>query len=96
MTSTPDGPESVAFGLAVAPNPTSSVATVRFVLEDAQQARLALYDMLGRQVAIVAEGSFGAGESSAQVQTSALPSGVYVLRLEAENGSATRQLSVVR
>ena len=86
----------VALDFAAYPNPTSGDATVRFSLSSAQDAQVALYDVLGRQVAVVAEGAFGAGETTATVATSGLPAGVYVVRLEGEGFSATQQLSVVR
>ncbi len=91
---TTNGPEA-AFSLTVGPNPTRGDATVRFTLDRAQRARLALYDVLGREVSVV-EGTFGAGESSARLATSALPAGVYVLRLEGEAGTVSRSVSVVR
>ncbi len=87
---------SAAFALTVGPNPTRGDATVRFTLDRAQDARLALYDVLGREVSVVAAGAFGAGQASATVATSGLPAGVYVLRLDAEAGTVTRPISVVR
>ena len=89
------GPEA-AFSLAVGPNPTRGDATVRFALDRAQRARLALYDVLGREVAVVAEGAFAAGEATAAVPTAGLPAGVYVLRLQGEAGAVAQTLSVVR
>ncbi|WP_420456168.1 T9SS type A sorting domain-containing protein [Rubrivirga sp.] len=86
---------SAAFALTVGPNPTAGDATVRFTLDRAQRARLALYDVLGREVSAV-EGTFPSGEGSATLATSTLPAGVYVLRFEGESGAVTRQLSVVR
>ena len=91
-----NGPAASALAMAAFPNPTSGDATVRFTLDHAQDVRVALYDVLGRQVAVVAEGSFGSGESTARVATSELPAGVYVVRLEGEGVAAAHQLSVVR
>ena len=90
------GPEALAFALTVGPNPARDAATVRFTLDRAQDVRLALYDVLGREVAVVAEGSFGAGAQTARVETGSLTAGVYVLRLEGETAATSRQLSVVR
>ena len=90
------GPVAGAFGLTVGPNPTRGQATVRFTLDRAQDVRIALYDMLGREVSVVAEGAFGAGETAAPLATGGLPSGVYILRLQGEGDAATQQISVVR
>ncbi len=82
--------------LAVGPNPTRGDATVRFSLDRAQRVEIALYDVLGRRVATVAEGAFAAGAATATVPTATLSTGVYVLRLQGEAGAVARPLSVVR
>jgi hypothetical protein len=89
-------PEAAGLALAVGPNPTRGDATVRFSLDQAQRVEIALYDVLGRRVATVAEGAFAAGAASATVPTATLSTGVYVLRLQGETGAVARQLSVVR
>lgn len=95
-TPTVGGPAEVAFDLTVGPNPTRGDATVRFSLDRAQRVRLAVYDALGREVAVAAEGHLAAGPAEATVPTADLPTGVYVVRLQGESGAVTRQLSVVR
>ena len=93
---TTGGPNGETFGLSVGPNPTAGDATVRVSLDRAQRVTVALYDVLGRQVAVVADGAFGEGTTAVRVSTAGLPSGVYVLRLEGEGVSVTERLSVVR
>ncbi|MEM0963948.1 MAG: T9SS type A sorting domain-containing protein, partial [Bacteroidota bacterium] len=93
---TTDGTPDVSVGIAAYPNPTAGDLTVRFSLDRAQDGRVALYDVLGRQVAVVAEGTLAAGETTARVATSDLPSGIYVLRVEGEGVAATTRVSVVR
>lgn len=87
---------SAGIDLVAFPNPAVGDATVRFSLDRSQRVRITLYDVLGRQVAVVAEGAFGAGEATVPVPTSTLPSGVYVLRLAGEGVAASTRLSVVR
>ena len=93
---TDGGPEVAALGLSVGPNPMRDGGTVTVSLDRAQDVTLALYDVLGRQVAVAASGSFRAGETPVALSTAGLPSGVYVLRLEAGGAVTTTQLSVVR
>ena len=88
------GPEG-ALSLAVA-NPLRGTATVRFELAAPGRARLALFDALGRQVAVLADGAVGTGEQTATVDAGRLATGVYVLRLQTERGAASRTLTVVR
>jgi hypothetical protein len=89
-------PEGEVLGLSVWPNPSSSALSLRYVLPTAGPVRLLLYDVLGREVVVVAEGQRAMGEHAAQVDLSALPPGLYVVRLEAGGASASRTLSVAR
>ncbi len=81
--------------LAVA-NPISGDATVRFSLDAPGTARVALYDALGRQVAVVAEGEMTTGTQTARLEAGRFAAGVYILRLEAETNAITQTITVVR
>lgn len=81
---------------AVAPNPASGRASVAFRLAQAADVRLSVFDVLGREVAVLAQGVQAAGDHSASVETAALPAGVYVVRLSADGRTQTRRLTVVR
>ena len=84
------------FGVTVSPNPVRNRATLRFRLPEAGPVRLALVDALGRTVAVVTEGGRGAGDHTVAVDTSRLPAGVYVARLDAGAQTITKRLTVVR
>ena len=77
-------------------NPVQGSATVRFELAAPGRAQLALFDALGRRVAVLADGAVGTGEQTATLEAGALATGVYVLRLQTEAGTASRTLTVVR
>ncbi len=78
------------------PNPFASAATLRFGLAEAGAVRLAVYDVLGREVAVLAEGRAEAGEHEVSFDGRGLPSGVYVWRLETERAPKTGRLTLVR
>jgi hypothetical protein len=91
--STPEG----TFRLdSVYPNPLASRATIHFVLPAAQDVRLAVYDVLGREVAVLVDGVRAAGEQTVAFDASALPSGVYLVRLEADAVRLVERVTVVR
>jgi hypothetical protein len=79
------------------PNPAAGRVTVRYAVpeEATGEARLALYDVMGRKVRTVRAGPV-AGRQQAQLDVSGLASGVYVLRLRAGGAVKTRRLTVVR
>ncbi|HIG75829.1 MAG TPA: T9SS type A sorting domain-containing protein [Bacteroidetes bacterium] len=86
-----------AFGLEAAyPNPVRQSATVAYVLPAEGAVRLAVYDLLGREVAVLAEGTRPAGAHTARFDSRALAAGAYLVRLDAGGQSATRRLTVVK
>ncbi len=94
-----EGNPAEAEGLALlpaVPNPASSATDLAFTLDAAQDVRLAVYDVLGRQVALVTDGARAAGTHTATLDASRLPSGVYVARLTAGGQTVLRRFTVVR
>ena len=93
--------EEVAQSGAVAleptrPNPAAGRALVPFTLDRPADVRLAVYDALGREVAVVAEQAYGAGAHAEVLDTSALAPGTYVVRLVAGADVVLRTIAVAR
>ena len=79
------------------PNPFSGTTTLRFGLPGAARVTLAVYDVLGRKVAVLAEGERDAGWYEVDLDGSGLASGAYFARLTTDGGFAeTQRLAVVR
>ncbi len=82
---------------ALYPNPlTADALTVRFEMPESGTARVEVIDVLGRTVAVLADGLQAAGPQTAAFDASGLPSGVYFVRLRAGDVTQTRKLTVVR
>jgi hypothetical protein len=77
-----DVPVDFALGSAY-PNPFNPGTVVPFELASAGPVRLAVYDVTGRQVALLANTTMAAGRHSVAWDASGLPSGVYVIQLRA-------------
>lgn len=91
--------EADASGMSLAepgPNPVRSVTTLRFALREPGVARLTVVDGLGREVARLVDGMTGAGEQRVAFDASALPAGLYLVRLEAAGATTTRTFVRVR
>ncbi len=73
------------------PNPFTGSATVRFRLPAAGPVRLAVFDLGGRRVATLLDGTRPAGEHAVTWRAAGAPSGVYFVRLEAGGRSVTRR-----
>jgi len=93
-----DEPPLPASGIALVsyPNPVTDGATVRYDLPTSSEVTLTVHDMLGRRVAVLAEGCRGAGTHHAVFRPAGLPSGTYLLRLCAEGAFTTRVISVIK
>jgi len=95
VTAAVEQPEAFELGLAW-PNPFNPSTNLSFSVERTAQARLAVYDLLGREVAVLVDGVIEAGAHVAVFDASNLPSGVYFARLASEDRSATQRLLLVR
>jgi hypothetical protein len=82
--------------LGAFPNPVSRRATVRFALAQPADVALVVYDVLGKEVARLAEGAHPVGTHEALLSTDDLAPGVYLLRFAAADVQQTRQIVVVR
>ncbi|MEM1054595.1 MAG: carboxypeptidase regulatory-like domain-containing protein [Bacteroidota bacterium] len=82
--------------LQVYPNPTRGEASVAFSLPEGADVRVAVYDMLGREVAVVAEGARAEGTHTARLGTEAMAPGLYLVRVETAEGVQSVRFTVVR
>ena len=78
------------------PNPFNPATTISYELPQSAEVNLAVYDMLGRQVATLVNENVQAGAHQVTFDASNLSSGVYVYRLEAGATVLTRKLTVVK
>lgn len=78
------------------PNPFNPATTIAFTLEEAGIARLVVYDLLGREVARLADGHHTSGSHSVTFSPYGLSSGVYLYRLEASGAAMTRKMVLVK
>lgn len=78
------------------PNPLRQQGTVRYTLPESRKVRLVLYDVLGREVAVLENGRKEAGRHTVRLDSGQLASGVYFGRLKAGEKHLTQKITVVR
>ncbi|MDD5087702.1 MAG: carboxypeptidase regulatory-like domain-containing protein [bacterium] len=78
------------------PNPFNAVTTLSFAVPQTSPVRLTVYEMTGRLAATLTDAEFPAGEHRINFDAAALPSGMYLARMEAGNFSATRKLLLLK
>ena len=86
-----------AFFLAAYPNPFNPETTLRLAAPETQRVRVAVYDLLGRRVALLHEGRLAGGETHTfRFDGGGLPSGLYVIRVDGEHFRAARTVTLVK
>ena len=92
-------PREFALGSAY-PNPFNPVTTVPYTLAERSEISLRIFDVLGREVAVLASGLRDAGEYRIHWQAANMPSGLYFCRLDAAAGArafhATQKLMLLK
>jgi photosystem II stability/assembly factor-like uncharacterized protein len=77
---------------APSPNPSRGAVTVRYAVPAAADVTLEVLDVLGRRVAVLAEGPTPAGEHAVLWPAQGVPAGSYLVRLRADGRAETRQI----
>lgn len=78
------------------PNPFNPSTVIRYRMSDPGSVRLAVYDLLGRQVAVLTDGNVPAGTHHVTFDATSLASGVYLYRLETDGLVFTRALLLLK
>lgn len=78
------------------PNPFNPSTKISFNLAQAGNVSLKVFDVLGREVATVVNGSLTAGQHNYTFDASNLTSGLYVYRLESAGLTATRKMMLMK
>ncbi|MEM8488319.1 MAG: T9SS type A sorting domain-containing protein [Bacteroidota bacterium] len=78
------------------PNPFSQSTTLRYSLPQIMQVRLAVYDMFGREVALLVDAQQEAGIHTAEFDAGSLPAGVYLARIELDFLRFTKRMLLLK
>lgn len=81
---------------APAPNPTTKRSSVRCSIPTSAHVRLALSDLQGREVAVLADEFREAGSFTTAVESGGMRPGIYFLRLQADGRCVTRRVIIAR
>jgi hypothetical protein len=85
-----------SYSLAAYPNPFNPTTEISYELPIAEQVKLKVFDVLGREVVVLADGMVQAGSHAVTFDGSALPSGVYFARLQAGGAVKTEKMMLLR
>ena len=95
VTEEVDLPESFALE-ANYPNPFNPVTTIRFALPEASRVRIQVFDLLGREVALLVDGNLSAGRHEVVFDARGLASGHYIYRMNAGSFEQHRSMILMK
>ena len=96
---TADDPDGEAASLALSlptPNPTRDRSALDVVARAGQPLEVAVFDMLGRRVALLHDGPAPAGGLRLPIDAATWPAGTYIVRAVTDDAVAARRLTVAR
>ncbi len=93
----PSSPAAADFVLhSPHPNPFSNRIHISLDVRSTAIFQIELVDLLGRSVAIIADGPLATGSHSFAWEPDGLPAGIYICRVQSPAGTAARTLVLVR
>jgi len=78
------------------PNPFNPSTNISYTLKNSGKVRLSVYDILGREVAVLANEIQTAGAHEVTCSANGLSSGIYFYKLQAVNGVITKKMMLLK
>ena len=78
------------------PNPFNPSTKISFSLPQANNVKLVVYDLLGREVSTLVNGYMNAGVHTVDFNASSLASGIYLYRIEAGSFTAAKKMMLIK
>ncbi len=86
-----------AFGLEQNyPNPFNPVTKIRFDIPVSSFVKLAVYDLLGKEISVLVNNELNAGMYEVDFDASSLSSGIYFYKLSSDNYTSIKKMAVVK
>jgi serine protease AprX len=78
------------------PNPFNPSTKIRFSVPERSQVKLTLYDLLGREIAVLFNEEMNPGTKELEFNGSGLVSGIYLVKMVANNYQKTLKISLLK
>jgi hypothetical protein len=78
------------------PNPFNPSTKIKFSLPVSDEIKLAVYDILGQEVAVLVNGFRNAGTYEVTWEASGLPSGIYIYTIQSSNTFITKKMTLLK
>lgn len=78
------------------PNPFNPTTTIGFYLPKTADVRIGVYNVVGQQVGVLIDERLGTGDHTVTWNAMDMPSGVYIVQMEAMNTVHTRKITLIK
>ncbi len=78
------------------PNPFNPTTNISFTIPQAGYAKLVIYDVLGREVAVLIDGQLNAGNHNFVFNATDLSTGIYLYKLTTNEKSLVRKMMLIK
>ncbi len=78
------------------PNPFNPSTSIRVTIPRTQEITLRIFDSIGREIQTIYNGSIEAGFHDIPFNGQNLPSGIYIYRLESEDGIRSKAMTLIK
>ena len=78
------------------PNPFNNSTEIRFNLPEAQDLKISVFNLMGQEVAVIADGMFDRGNNSINWNAQNVSSGVYLISLKGEGLNAVHKMVLMK
>ena len=78
------------------PNPFNPETVIRFSIPEQNFTRLVVYDILGKEIAVLVNEVLSAGNYNINFEAAELPSGIYFYRLNTDKFSESRKMILLK
>lgn len=78
------------------PNPFNPTTTIGFYIPKSTEVRIGVYNVVGQQVGQLMDERLSAGDHTVIWNAMDMPSGVYIVQMEAMNTVQTRKITLIK
>ncbi|MES2778264.1 MAG: M43 family zinc metalloprotease [Bacteroidota bacterium] len=83
-----------AIDFKVFPNPMTESSTLTFELQQTDNVTIALYDLAGKEISLLANQIFSTGKQELTLSSNALKPGMYIIRFESNDAAFSHKLLI--
>jgi hypothetical protein len=78
------------------PNPFNAKTSIAFRLTKPESVRLSIFDMIGREVTVLADEKLAAGRHSYDLDATTWPQGIYFYKVKTNSATVTRKMVLLK